>query len=139
MSDDRRQVKVELVIPFHDVDMMGVAWHGNYARYFELAREAVLNQIGFGYKAMRDSGYAWPIIDLQVKYRHALHYEQRVRVSARIGDYENHLCIDYQIVDAETGRRLTTASTRQVAVDMATQEVCLASPQILLDKIEGLS
>ncbi|WP_066458160.1 acyl-CoA thioesterase [Castellaniella caeni] len=138
MSGDRRQARVELTIPFHDVDMMGVAWHGHYARYFELAREAVLNQIGFGYKTMRDTGYAWPIIDFQVRYRHALHHEQKVLVSARIGDYENHLCIEYEIRDAASNQRLTTAQTRQVAVDMATGEICLASPQALLDRMVGL-
>ncbi|MDH3602364.1 MAG: hypothetical protein OEU26_22345, partial [Candidatus Tectomicrobia bacterium] len=24
-------------VPFHDVDMMGVVWHGHYYKYFELA------------------------------------------------------------------------------------------------------
>jgi len=138
MTGDRRQAEVELTIPFNDVDMMGVAWHGHYARYFELAREAVLKQIGLGYKAMCEAGYAWPIIDFQVKYRHALRHEQTIRIRARIGDYENHLCIDYTIVDAQTGRRLTTARTRQVAVDIASGELCLASPRVLLDKMEEL-
>ena len=46
LNDPRFTAEVELTIPFHDVDMMGVAWHGNYFRYFEVAREALLNQIG---------------------------------------------------------------------------------------------
>ena len=38
LNDPRFTAEVELTIPFHDVDMMGVAWHGNYFRYFEVAR-----------------------------------------------------------------------------------------------------
>ena len=29
---------VEIEIPFHDCDPMQVVWHGNYARYLEVAR-----------------------------------------------------------------------------------------------------
>ncbi len=42
LNDPRFTVDVELTIPFHDVDAMGVVWHGNYFRYFEIAREKLL-------------------------------------------------------------------------------------------------
>lgn len=35
--------EVEMTVPFHDVDMMEVAWHGHYVKYFELARCALLD------------------------------------------------------------------------------------------------
>ncbi len=59
LNDPRFTAEVELTIPFHDVDMMGVAWHGNYFRYFEVAREALLNQFNYGYRQMKESGYLW--------------------------------------------------------------------------------
>ncbi|WP_368860434.1 acyl-CoA thioesterase, partial [Klebsiella pneumoniae] len=49
-------VEVSITVPFHDVDAMEVVWHGNYFRYFEIAREALLDQFDYGYRAMRDSG-----------------------------------------------------------------------------------
>ncbi|KHI23155.1 4-hydroxybenzoyl-CoA thioesterase, partial [Escherichia coli] len=55
LNDPRFTAEVELTIPFHDVDMMGVAWHGNYFRYFEVAREALLNQFNYGYRQMKES------------------------------------------------------------------------------------
>ena len=63
LNDPRFTAEVELTIPFHDVDMMGVAWHGNYFRYFEIAREALLNQFDYGYRQMKASGYLWPVVD----------------------------------------------------------------------------
>ena len=63
LNDPRFTAEVELTIPFHDVDMMGVAWHGNYFRYFEIAREALLNQFNYGYRQMKASGYLWPVVD----------------------------------------------------------------------------
>lgn len=88
LNDPRFTAEVELTIPFHDVDMMGVAWHGNYFRYFEVAREALLNQFNYGYRQMKESGYLWPVVDARVKYRHALTFEQRIRVRAHIEEFE---------------------------------------------------
>lgn len=32
------QAEIELQVPFFDVDMMEVVWHGHYVKYFEEAR-----------------------------------------------------------------------------------------------------
>lgn len=31
-----RQAEVLIEVPFHDVDVMKVAWHGHYVKYFEI-------------------------------------------------------------------------------------------------------
>ena len=84
LNDPRFTAEVELTIPFHDVDMMGVAWHGNYFRYFEVAREALLNQFNYGYRQMKESGSWWPVVDARVKYRHALTFVANCALSAPI-------------------------------------------------------
>ena len=99
LTDPRFTTEVEMTIPFHDVDMMGVVWHGNYFRYFEIAREALLNQFDYGYRQMKASGYVWPVVDTRVKYRDAVTFEQRIRVRAHIEEVENRLRIAYQIFD----------------------------------------
>ncbi|MEB6337718.1 acyl-CoA thioesterase [Serratia rhizosphaerae] len=136
-DDPRFSVRVEMTVPFHDVDAMGVVWHGNYFRYFEVAREALLKQFDYGYRQMQASGYIWPIVDTRVKYIAPLRFEQRVIVCATLQEYENRLRIGYQILDAESGQRTTSGYTIQVAVEASSQEMCFAAPQVLLDKLEG--
>ena len=135
LNDPRFTTEVELTIPFHDVDMMGVVWHGNYFRYFEIAREALLNQFDYGYRQMKESGYVWPVVDTRVKYRNALTFEQRIRVRATLDEYENRLRINYQIFDAATGKRATTGYTIQVAVEEKSREMCFDSPAILFERM----
>lgn len=135
LSDPRFTTEVELTVPFHDVDMMGVVWHGNYFRYFEIAREALLNQFDYGYRQMQESGYVWPVVDTRVKYRDVLTFEQRIRVRATIEEYENRLRISYQIVDAASGRRTTSGYTIQVAVDAKTKALCYVSPDVLFARM----
>ena len=54
---------------------------------------------------------------------------------ANIDEFENRLRINYQIFDAETGKRTTTGYTIQVAVDEATREMCFVSPAILFERM----
>jgi acyl-CoA thioester hydrolase len=46
------------------------------------------------------------------------------------------LKINYLISDLDTGERLTRASSVQVAVDMASREMQLASPKVFIDAVE---
>ena len=49
--------EVEVLVPFHDIDAMRIVWHGNYFRYFEVARCALLASIDYDYEQMGASGY----------------------------------------------------------------------------------
>ena len=118
LSDPRFTTRIEITVPFHDVDSMGVVWHGNYFRYLEIAREALLKQFGYGYREMEASGYVWPIVDTRVKYIGPVTFEQTIIVQAEVQEFENRLRIGYQIFDALTGKRTTRGFTLQVAVSI---------------------
>jgi len=129
------EAEVEIIIPFHDVDMMAISWHGHYVKYFELARCALFDKIDYNYVQMRDSGYAWPVIELRIRYPGPTTFNQKVIVKAVISEWENRLKIDYELRDSQTAKRLTKGYTVQVAVDMSNQEMCFESPPILYEKL----
>ena len=131
----RWRAETEIVVQFFDLDPMQIVWHGHYVKYLEIARCALLDQIGYNYDEMKRSGYAWPIIDLQLRYAAPAGFNQRLKVSAEIIEWENRLKINYVISDALTGKRLTRASTTQVAVDGASGTMCFVSPAILSEKL----
>ena len=130
------QAEVEILVPFFDVDSMDVVWHGHYIKYFEVARCALLERIGHNYVQMRDAGYAWPVIDVQLRYMRGARFNQRILVRADLIEWENRLKINYLITDAETGERMTRGSTVQVAVEIASREMLLASPKVFVEAIE---
>lgn len=136
MSDKPRWFhEIELEVAFYDCDPMGIVWHGNYLKYFEVARGALLDRYGFGYLAMAASGYLWPIVDIRVKYIRSCRLQQRIKVSAEITEYENRLRVDYLISDAVSGERLTKGHSIQVAVDQQSGEMCFVSPPVLLQRL----
>jgi acyl-CoA thioester hydrolase len=130
------QAEIEVLVPFFDVDSMEVVWHGHYIKYFEVARCALLDHIGHNYTQMRDAGYAWPIIDVQLRYMRGARFNQRIVVRADLVEWENRLKINYLISDADTGERMTRGSTVQVAVEIASREMLLASPEVFVEAVE---
>ena len=130
------RAEIELVVPFFDVDMMEVVWHGHYVKYFEEARCALLDKLGHNYRQMRDAGYAWPVIDLQLRYIRGAQFGQRIRVRADLVEWENRLKINYLITDVATGERMTRGSSVQVAVEIASREMLLASPRVFVEAVE---
>ncbi len=135
MSKGIHHIEIDIEIPFHDVDMMEVVWHGHYAKYFEIARCALLEKIDYSYRQMRDSGYLWPVIDLSMRYIKPAVFGQIISVQAAIVEWENRLKINYLIIDKRTGSRLTKGYSIQVAVNRQTNEMCFESPAVLLEKL----
>jgi len=126
---------VDIAVPFHDVDMMEVVWHGHYAKYFEVARCVLLDKIDYNYPQMRESGYSWPVIDLSMRYIKPAMFGQIITVQADMVEWENRLKINYLIIDKVTDSRLTKGSSIQVAVDMQSKAMCFESPKILFEKL----
>lgn len=126
----------EVLVPFFDVDTMHVVWHGHYVKYLEVARCALLDHVGHNYTHMSDSGYAWPVIDLQLRYVRGAVFGQRLNVRASLVEWENRLKINYLITDAVTGERITRATTVQVAVEIASREMQLASPVVFVEAVQ---
>jgi acyl-CoA thioester hydrolase len=129
---------VNLKIPFHDVDSMEVVWHGNYLKYFEIARCQLLDEINCNYINMRDSGYSWPVYDARVRYMHPLIFNQDVIISAILSEYENRLKINFEITDEKTGLLHAKGSTMQVAIDMESGEMLFESPEVFIKKLKEL-
>jgi acyl-CoA thioester hydrolase len=115
--------EVILEIPFHDVDAMGVAWHGHYLKYLEIARTEMMRKIGLDFQGMKNSGHLWPVVGCNLKYVQPLRYGQKVKVRASVVEFQCRLRVAYLISDAQTGQRLTRAETTQVAVKAGTGEL----------------
>lgn len=130
---------VTLQVQFYDLDPMDVVWHGNYVRYLEIARCALLDKIDYNYTQMKASGYLWPIVDLELRYIKPAVFGQHIKITASLIEWENRLKIEYLITDAQTHQRLTRATTIQVAVECKTQTLCFTSPDVLLDKLRILT
>ncbi|QBE65043.1 acyl-CoA thioesterase [Pseudoduganella lutea] len=135
IKESRWFAEVDMEVQFFDLDPMEIVWHGNYVKYLEVVRCALLDKIGYNYPQMKQSGYAWPVVDMHLRYVAPATFGQKIRLRADIVEWENCLKIDYLITDAASGKRLNRATTTMVAVDIASNEMCYVSPPVLMEKL----
>lgn len=112
-----------------------IAWHGHYIKYFELARCELLELVNYSYQDMADSGYFWPIINLQVKYLRPAIFDQSIKVTATLEEWEYRLRIRYEIT-SELGAVLTSGLTDQVPLERASNEMALGVPEVIMQRIQ---
>jgi acyl-CoA thioester hydrolase len=129
-------VEIGVEVPFHDVDLARIAWHGHYLKYLENARWALMERLGYGLDTMLEAAEGWPIVDLQVKYVRASRFGDRLRVRASLVEWEYRLVINYLITDERTGERVARAQTAQVAVDMPSGAMRFGLPSRFIECVE---
>ncbi len=126
---------IEIEAPFFDVDSCDVVWHGHYVKYFEQARCGLLNKIGYNYQDMREDGYFFPIVDLNIKFIQPLVFRQTFIVQTTLLEWQHRLKIEYLVCDKKSGEKITQGHTTQVAVQMPDQQMQFECPQQLIDKV----
>ena len=124
-------------VPFQDADPTGMVWHGNYFRYYDLARVALLKKIDFGYKEMAGRGEMWPIVDTRVRYIKSVPFGASITVTAQLVEWEFRLQIYYEICD-ELQNRVNEAFTVQVPVDYASDSLIVGVPDEIQAQINSL-
>jgi len=70
----------EIQLLYADTDMMGVIYHANYLKWFELGRTQLIEDIGFSYVAMEEAGYYAPVYDVNCTYKKAIRYGEKAFV-----------------------------------------------------------
>ncbi len=119
MNERLCETSIEFEIPFHDVDMTLVVWHGHYYKYFELARTALLRKYNL------DEGsdligvkYGFFVVESKCRHISPLKYGDRARVTAWIHETERRLLISYDMHNLTRARRAARAHTILVTVNM---------------------
>jgi acyl-CoA thioester hydrolase len=129
--------ETEITVEFFDLDPLRIVWHGNYLKYLEIGRRALLEKIGYGYDEMEKSGFAFPIIEISAKYLGPLRYRDRARIKAILVEYENRLMVRYEIRNAQTGILTTKGVSTQMAFDIKNNDSCFVCPEVLTKKVEA--
>ena len=131
--------KLEIKIPFYDLDPMNIVWHGNYIKYLEEARCKLFSDLNYTYIDMKDDFYAYPIAKMEVKYIKPAFFEQDIIVKVDLLEIEPALIIKYEIFDKRTNDKIFKASTMQIAVDTRTLKSIYTPPKRLIKALEEVN
>ena len=121
-------------IPFHDVDSMGIVWHGHYYKYFELARTALYRSLSLDVAQINQMGYRVPVIESNCRYFKPLLYGQRCQITAQLKAWEHYLLVAYTIESASAQDRFASGYTKQAVCDQD-GELHLHVPDLIIAAI----
>ena len=74
-----------LRVRFAETDAMGIVHHGRYLPYLEEARVEYLRHLGHPYVALRAEGVDLTVLEVFVRYRRPLRFDEVVQVHLRLG------------------------------------------------------
>jgi len=126
---DRRSFEVQMTVPFHDLDPMQVVWHGNYLKYFDVARSALFDSLGvnlYGFGAHHS--LIFPVIRTSTKYIHPLRHRDVFICKATVVEARFKVVVDFEIRLIGNGLICTQGRGEQVAVKMPEMELMLGIP-----------
>ena len=121
-------------VPFYDVDMMGVVWHGNYIKYIEDARCDMFSKIGYDYMDMKDEEYVYPIAKMETKYIKPAIFQDELTVKCLLKEIEPAIIIKYTIYNGKN--RIFQAETMQIAIDAKTRTTIYKAPERLKELLK---
>ena len=79
VAEGRRlhEISVDLEVPFHDVDPMGIVWHGHYYRYFDAARTQLLRSCGLDAGKLIGGKYVFMVAESRCRHLFRLRKDPR--------------------------------------------------------------
>ncbi|MBF0528196.1 MAG: acyl-CoA thioesterase [Deltaproteobacteria bacterium] len=88
---------------YGDTDAMGVVYHGNYFRLFELGRAEFLRERGLPYKQIEADGLMLPVVEAYSHYFSSAQYDDLVLIETRLTKiHRASLRFDYDIYRDDT-------------------------------------
>ena len=121
------ETAIELDVPFHDVDALGVVWHGHYYKYFELARTQLLRDRGLDAGELIGKKYRFYVIESRCRHSFPLRYGERARVRAWVKDKRHRVLIQFEVTNLDHDRRSARGFTSLATVD-ADHNLLLETP-----------
>jgi acyl-CoA thioester hydrolase len=77
-------IVAEVRVLMADTDAMGIVYHANYLRWFELGRSELVRHTGFPYTEMEAMGLGLPVVEARCRYRAPARYDDVIEVDARV-------------------------------------------------------
>jgi len=113
---------IRLRVRYCECDPMGVAHHGSYIAWLEMARTELLRSSGVSYAQLEAAGVLLAIARLEVRYRQSARYDDEIEIHARVtGGGRARIDHDYEVrrLDGSGDAVIATAASTLACIDRA--------------------
>lgn len=125
-----KSVEVEFKVPFHDLDPMAIVWHGNYLKYFDMARSALFDDAGIDlHRYLTDHNYAFPISRSSAKHIFPLRYSDEFICKATVTEASYKIAMAFEIRLKKDNTLCAKGKGEQVAVKIPEMKIQYKIPE----------
>jgi acyl-CoA thioester hydrolase len=104
---------------YGDTDRMGVAYHANYLRWFEIGRSELFRHLGLTYGEIEARGIFLPVSEAFCKFIFSARYDDLITIEAAIDPtVRAGIKFDYRILGPEGERLLARGYTKHAFLDV---------------------
>lgn len=98
---------------YADTDNMGIAYHANYLKWFEIGRTEMFRFYGLTYKAIEEKGFYLPVSEAYCKYLASAEYDDVITIETSVDtSFRAGMKFDYRIFRADDGENLVRGFTK---------------------------
>ncbi len=110
--------KTKYRVIYGDTDKMGIAYHANYLRWFEMGRSELFRYIGFTYKEIEEKGVFLPVSEAYCKFLFPAQYDDVLIIETSVdNNIKGGMKFDYRIFNESGEKILTTGHTKHAFVN----------------------
>ncbi len=121
---------VTMKVPYYDVDLMQIVWHGNYFKYFEAARQALFRENGVDLQRyMEETRYVFPVVRSTIKHIWPLRFDDEFICTAVVKEARVRIILDFEIKLVSNGKVCAKGWSEQVAVLLPEMEMVFQIPE----------
>jgi acyl-CoA thioester hydrolase len=121
---------VTLKVPYYDVDLMQIVWHGNYLKYFEVARQSLFKKYGVDMQHYtEDTRYVFPVVRSMIKHIWPLRFDDEFICTAVVKEARVRIVLDFEIRLISNDKVCAKGCTEQVAVLLPEMEMVFQIPE----------
>ncbi|MDI6687937.1 MAG: thioesterase family protein [Desulfobacterales bacterium] len=103
---------------YGDTDKMGIAYHANYLRWFEIGRSEMFRSFGITYKTIEAKGVLLPVSEAYCKFLFPAQYDDVLVINTSVdNDFKGGIKFIYTIDDEDSQKVLAKGYTKHACVD----------------------
>ena len=127
--------ETKLRVRYGETDQMGYVYYGVYAQYYEVGRVELLRSLGVSYKELEEEGFALPVVNFEINYKKAAHYDDELIIRTTIKELPSaRITFHYETFNTEM-ELLNSGKVVLVFVEKKSKKPCFTT-EIIMNKLK---
>ena len=126
--------RTECRVIYGDTDCMGLAYHANYFRWFEMGRTELFRALGLAYTEIEAQGVFLPVAEAHCKYVSPISYDDVLEIETTVDKkVRAGFKFNYRLFKAGSKEKMATGFTKHACLDRNGK--IIRTPEFLMELV----